>query len=423
MGTSATRVVVLTALLLAACEKPSEDGAGGPSAASAAVPPGTVAPPTATTATAHGGLVERGRKLVEQFECHRCHEGTGIDALPTDKHCVRCHEEILAGTFKAPAAKLAKWRPNVVAHRDTPSLAALGARLRAEWIEKYLLAPQDLRPHLVPTMPRLAVSAEQARDIAAYLTRDAPAVGKAEVGDRAQGAALYEAKSCGACHAMTGAPRSPNVPNPKTGTEDQRRAVTLAPDLAHTRLRFRRDAMVSWLLAPLEMLPGTRMPSHSLTRTEAASLATFLFEAPLGASPSPPLPRRLPVLERAVRYDEVRKRVFAVTCHHCHLDPKETGGDGGPGNSGGFGFPPRRLDLSSYRAIASGFLGADGERHSVFEKLEDGTPRIVAAMFVRHAEDRGTFSKEVRGMPLGLPPLPLEDIQLVETWVAQGRPQ
>jgi hypothetical protein len=26
-------------------------------------------------------------------------------------------------------------------------------------------------------------------------------------------------------------------------------------------------------------------------------------------------------------------------------------------------------------------------------------------------------------MPLGLPPLPLEDIQLVESWIAQGRPQ
>jgi len=26
-------------------------------------------------------------------------------------------------------------------------------------------------------------------------------------------------------------------------------------------------------------------------------------------------------------------------------------------------------------------------------------------------------------MPLGLPPVPLETIQLVDTWIAQGRPR
>jgi hypothetical protein len=29
----------------------------------------------------------------------------------------------------------------------------------------------------------------------------------------------------------------------------------------------------------------------------------------------------------------------------------------------------------------------------------------------------------VRGMPLGLPPLEPEQIQLVESWIAQGRPR
>jgi hypothetical protein len=29
----------------------------------------------------------------------------------------------------------------------------------------------------------------------------------------------------------------------------------------------------------------------------------------------------------------------------------------------------------------------------------------------------------VTGMPLGLPPWPVEDIQLLVTWIARGRPQ
>jgi hypothetical protein len=62
-----------------------------------------------------------------------------------------------------------------------------------------------------------------------------------------------------------------------------------------------------------------------------------------------------------------------------------------------------------------------GERQSAFQPLKNGTPRIVGALLARHAEEAGKSDPEVRGMPLGLPPLPLEDIQLFETWVAQGR--
>jgi hypothetical protein len=64
-----------------------------------------------------------------------------------------------------------------------------------------------------------------------------------------------------------------------------------------------------------------------------------------------------------------------------------------------------------------------GERRSVFETLDDGTPRLVAALLARAAEEAGQPDPRVRGMPLGLPALPPEDIQLVETWIAQGRPR
>jgi hypothetical protein len=59
----------------------------------------------------------------------------------------------------------------------------------------------------------------------------------------------------------------------------------------------------------------------------------------------------------------------------------------------------------------------------LFEKLPDGTPRIVASLWARHREIAGKPDPNVRGMPLGLPPLPPEEIQLFATWVAQGRPK
>ena len=132
--------------------------------------------------------------------------------------------------------------------------------------------------------------------------------------------------------------------------------------------------------------------------------------------------KRLPVLERRVGFDEVNEQVFAVTCRHCHTNPDSAGGDGGPGNTGGFGFKPRKIDFSSYQGIQSGGVDAQGTRVSLFTPTSEGLPRLVAALVARSREEAGQESDEVRGMPLGLPPLSPAQIQLVESWVAQGRP-
>ena len=60
---------------------------------------------------------------------------------------------------------------------------------------------------------------------------------------------------------------------------------------------------------------------------------------------------------------------------------------------------------------------------SVFAPTKDGTPRLVAALIARQKEEAGQIDPEVRGMPLGLPALTAEQVQIVESWIAQGRPQ
>jgi hypothetical protein len=131
----------------------------------------------------------------------------------------------------------------------------------------------------------------------------------------------------------------------------------------------------------------------------------------------------LPVLDRKVEFQEVMDAVFGVTCRHCHSNPDASLGDGGPGNTGGFGFKPKGLDLATYRGVAAGYLDPGGERSSVFLPLPDGTPRLVAALLARQKEEAGQRDELVRGMPLGLPALSAEQVQLVESWVAQGRPR
>jgi cytochrome c2 len=382
--------------------------------------------PSADTAAEPPGDVERGRALVAEFQCNRCHDGTGQPAAKLDAHCVHCHQEIAANRFQAPAATVARWQENLVQLREAPSLAAAGERLRPAWIRRFLLDPHDLRPRLHATMPRLAIAPDQARDIAAYLTRERHAPPAAPLGGASAeaGRALFVAKGCVTCHAFTGAAGLPKAIVPlKTMEKEVRSAAALAPDLRFVRARSEPGDVVAWLLDPQALKPDTLMPRLGLTPVEARDLAAFLIATPLAAPEPRKQPERLPVLTRRVAYEEVNRRVFRNTCRHCHSEPDYALGDGGPGNTGGFGFKPRGLNLASYEGIAAGYIEDHGERRSVFSPLPDGRPRLLASLLARAEEEAGRADPAVRGMPLGLPALGPEEIQLVESWIAQGRPQ
>jgi cytochrome c2 len=376
-------------------------------------------------ATFAPGSAARGKALVAQFECNRCHEGTGLAAPRLDRDCVGCHEQIATDKFDAPAHKLARWKPHIMAYRDVPSLTGMGERLRPDWVMSYLLEPQDLRPSLLPNMPRLPLEAEQARDIATYLTATATAststakldlqvtAGAEQV---SSGRRLFETRGCLGCHALAERGR------PVQKVERTPRAVALAPDLRFARARFEPSVLASWLLNPSKLKPDTAMPNLGLAPQEASDLAAFLVYSTLEPLPLKVPSSRLPLLSRRVGFEEVNQRVFSVTCRHCHTNPDLAGGDGGPGNTGGFGFAARKIDFSSYQGIQSGGVDRHGNRVSLFAPISDGTPRLVAALLARAREEAGHVSSEVRGMPLGLPALDAEQIQLVESWVEQGRP-
>lgn len=392
----------LAALLLAACSGSPE--APEPAPEPAAEPPAAPDP-------------ARGRALMDRFECARCHEGTGLPEEPEARRCVGCHQAILAGTFDAPAARQRGWAEALHSLNHAPSLGGLAGHLRPEWIASFLLSPHDLRPGLEATMPRLPITEAEAADIAAALTEGASIEeGGGELdGDVAAGLALLEARGCVTCHAFTGA------------LEDRRAdpsgaAGVLAPDLRHTRERMTEAALSRWLRAPAEVRPGTPMPRPELSDAERADVARAILRAPLAPASPPPMPERLPLLDRQVRFAEVADRVLSRTCWHCHADPDFAQGDGGAGNTGGFGYAPRGVNLLDYAGASSGYVAEDGERRSLFAEDEDGTPHLIRVLMARHAEVRGEPVEGVTGMPLGLPPLPLEDIQLVESWIAQGRP-
>jgi cytochrome c2 len=366
------------------------------------------------------GDAERGRALVVKFECNRCHDGTGLATAPRDKQCVGCHQDILAGRFRAPAAIMSRWKEHLGLLRETPSLQAMGARHKPAWIEGFLLEPHDLRPNLGATMPRLAMTRAEARDIGAYLTRDRVDEPRADLSMASvdRGRALFETKQCGACHAYTGVSPRPALTPPAAPYG----AIALAPDLRGVRDRQRPSGLVRWLLDPKKVKPDTLMPTVPMTEKEAGDLAAYVLSAPLSPAPERKIPERLAVLSRRVTFEEINERLFKKTCRHCHSEPDYALGEGGPGNTGGLGFAPRGLNIGSYAGVAAGMLDERGVRTSVFAPMADGTPRFVAALLARQAEEAGRPNPAIRGMPLALPALSPEDIQLVETWVAQGRP-
>jgi len=368
---------------------------------------------------------------VEQFECTRCHTVANVAPPAKDRQCAGCHHDINTGTASAANAspqQKARWQPKVAELGDVPSLVSTGGRLRREWIQGFLLHPHDLRPGLTPTMPRLALTAQQAADLATYLSPldeaqgdDAATVLKGA--DAARGRELIDVKGCGLCHRLGGAaPLRVSLLPTGVVPEDMPRAIRLAPDLRFTRDRWRASMLVRWLVDPVKVKPDTPMPSMGLRDDEAKAIAAYLLTTPLAPEEHPPVPARLPVLARRVSYDEVATRVLRKTCWHCHGEPDFERGDGGPGNSGGFGFKGRGLNLSDYPATFAGFLDDTGRRTSVFAPTRDGTPHLVAAMLARQREEAGE-EPATRGMPLGLPAASAEEVQLVESWIAQGKPR
>jgi cytochrome c2 len=352
--------------------------------------------------------------LIAKYECTRCHDVPGVAEAPRDKHCVRCHQQIHDGTFEAAPEHLAKWRGRITSLRWAPALAAAD-RLRRDYIRDFLLAPHDVRPGLPAEMPRLKLSPDEAARLAAHLSPDDDGV--LADGDITKGEQLFRSLACARCHRFTGASVDDAALHAAGRDQSKPAEWALAPDLRRARDRIRPSQLAAWIAAPRGAMPNLGVPPAA-----ARDLAAFISRTPLAGLTAPPAVTRLPLLERPVLWAEVEAKVFRDLCWHCHAVPDYARGDGGPGNSGGFGYAPRGLDVSSYAGISSGSLDDHGEPRSIFATLPDGTPRVIAHLLARHAEEAGAFGPIV-GMPLGLPPLPLEEIQLVDSWIAQGRPQ
>ena len=178
--------------------------------------------------SARNDALRDGRNLVRRRNCVGCHEieGAGGD-----------YREVVGDPSLAP-----------------PMLTPQGAKVRPEWMYAFLRGPITIRPWLGVRMPTFGLEDEHWNGVIDYFAAISESVGpfrthevEPEAAQLAGGEELFDLLRCQQCHVLDTIP-------------DDQPTDNLAPDLRMASERLQPDWMIDWLIAPLEIQPGTRMP-------------------------------------------------------------------------------------------------------------------------------------------------------------------
>jgi hypothetical protein len=308
-----------------------------------------------------------------------------------------------------------RWKSRIRTLIVTPKLRFKQKKLSRKWLENYLKNPVPLRPHLGATMPRLRLSEEEVRVLASELGEDvkdeAP---KDSLKSLEKGQSLFRQYGCNSCHEFSRGIDEVKFDPSQKSTPIRRR---MAPDLRYARKRLSYKYTTELLTNPA-LRAESGMPSFDLKDDEVENLVNYIFFSPLSSNDLVSSAYQPKLLQRDVRFNEVNTRIFDKVCRHCHFDPKVNQvlpGDGGPGGTGGFGFSGNGVFLNSFETVTSAQV-----TKLIFGKDDEGISLMVRSLINRHLEVEGDFKHGVLGMPLGLPPIPLDDIDLLHTWIEQG---
>lgn len=179
--------------------------------------------------------IEKGRRLVEKYNCKACHviEGQGQE--------------------------VAQWikEPNFL----PPNLASTGARLQTDWMHGFLKNPGDypkVRSWLDIRMPTFQLSEAELEDLIRYFKKYDKVAGLFEVVDlkvtpeeisAAQKLMGPENFNCYSCHIV--------------GNKFPEGGPTVwAPNLEYVHARIRPQWLNRWIRNPADLVPGTRMPGY-----------------------------------------------------------------------------------------------------------------------------------------------------------------
>ena len=172
--------------------------------------------------------LREGRNLVRRRNCVGCHEieGAGGD-----------YQSVIGDPSLAP-----------------PLLTPEGAKVKPAWLYAFLRGPITIRPWLDVRMPTFGLDDPHLNGVISYFAAISDSVGPFRTHDLVTppavletGEELFDLLRCQQCHVLDTIP-------------DDQPTDNLAPDLRMAEERLQPDWVLDWLLAPLEIQPGTRMP-------------------------------------------------------------------------------------------------------------------------------------------------------------------
>ena len=169
-----------------------------------------------------------GRNLVRRRNCVACHEIEGDGGN---------YRELVDDPSLAP-----------------PLLTPEGAKVRPDWLYAFFRGPITIRPWLDVRMPTFGLDDGHWNDVLDYFAAISDAVGPfrthevvTDATTTRTGEELFELLRCQQCHVLDTIPEDQEVGN-------------LAPDLRMAPERLQPDWILDWLVDPLGIQPGTRMP-------------------------------------------------------------------------------------------------------------------------------------------------------------------
>lgn len=162
------------------------------------------------------------------------------------RNCVGCHEiEADGGDYRTLVEDPAL---------APPVLTPQGAKVRPEWMYAFFRAPITIRPWLDVRMPTFGLEDGHWNTTLDYFAAVSETIGPFRTHESTPGPAvlstgeeLFDLLRCQQCHVLDEIPEDQPTDN-------------LAPDLRMARERLQPDWISDWLLDPLAIQPGTRMP-------------------------------------------------------------------------------------------------------------------------------------------------------------------
>jgi cytochrome c2 len=202
--------------------------------------------------SADARYVEKGRRLVRNFNCQGCHQigekGGNIKAVVASQL-----EAAGVDSLSIPSVAMALSPPLLY---NAAAKIGEGSRVQTPWLHDFLKDPsRKIRPWMELRMPTFEFSEDElntltryfaAQDDVTYPYDPKPTLDPTMV---ATGHDLFNKWQCIKCHVVAG----------KLPDQDP---SNMAPDLSDVPTRLRADWLSKWLADPGHIQPGTKMPAN-----------------------------------------------------------------------------------------------------------------------------------------------------------------